>query len=42
MSINHKDIADPNIHEPKGASAAVANRVYLSDGAGSGSYWKVS
>lgn len=41
MSINHKDITDPNIHEPKGVSAAVANRVYLSDGAGSGNWEKV-
>lgn len=39
MTIEHKDIADPDIHEPKGASAASANRVYVADGAGSGT-WK--
>ena len=35
MSIEHKDIADPDIHEPKGIAAASANRVYVADGAGS-------
>jgi len=32
----HKNIIDPNIHEPKGASIAAIGTVYTSDGAGSG------
>lgn len=36
--IEHVDIADPQIHEPKGVAAANANEVYIADGAGSGSY----
>lgn len=35
----HKNITDPDNHEPKGASIAVDNTVYVSDGAGSG-VWK--
>lgn len=38
-SIAHKDISDPNRHEPKGASTAVNKSVYVSNGAGSG-IWK--
>lgn len=38
MTIQHKLITDPDIHEPKGAAAAVAGKVYVSDGAGSGSW----
>lgn len=38
MSIEHKDIIDPNIHEPKGASTAAAEAVYSADGLGSGSW----
>ena len=41
MSVEHKNITDSNIHEPKGASTAAASRVYISDGAGSGSWSKV-
>ena len=36
----HKNIIDPNIHEPKGASIAVIGTAYVSDGAGSGA-WEV-
>lgn len=35
---SHSTITDPHIHEPKGVSAAVANKVYRSDGSGSGSW----
>lgn len=38
--VQHEDIVDPYIHEPKGASAASLDTVYVADGAGSGT-WKV-
>lgn len=34
----HSTITDPDIHEPKGIAAAIANQVYLSNGAGSGTW----
>jgi len=37
----HKNIIDPNIHEPKGVSIAPLNTVYVSNGAGSG-VWKTA
>lgn len=36
--IQHADIVDPYIHEPKNASTASSNTVYVSDGAGSGNW----
>jgi hypothetical protein len=36
--IQHVDITDPQVHEPKGASTATVDAVYLSDGAGSGAW----
>lgn len=39
--VQHVAITDPQIHEPKGVAAASANYVYVSDGAGSGSWKKV-
>lgn len=36
MAVEHKNISDPNIHEPKGVSSAVAKTVYVADGLGSG------
>lgn len=39
--LQHADLTDPNIHEPKGASSAAAKTVYVSDGAGSGSWTTV-
>jgi hypothetical protein len=39
MAIEHADLTDPELHEPKGASAAVADSFYVADGAGSGA-WK--
>ena len=38
MAIEHKDIAEANLHEPKGASVASTGTVYTSDGAGSGGW----
>jgi hypothetical protein len=37
--VQHKDILDPEIHEPKGVAAAGEGDVYVADGLGSGS-WK--
>jgi len=36
--MEHKSIADPNIHEPKGVSTAPAGTSYVADGTGSGSW----
>lgn len=41
MAIQHVDITDPNIHEPKGASTASVNTVYVMNGTGSGEYKKI-
>lgn len=41
MAVEHVDITDPEIHEPKGASTATVNQVYSADGAGSGTWQKV-
>lgn len=41
MTVQHNVITDPNIHEPKGASTAAANYVYVANGAGSGTWKKV-
>ena len=38
MTIQHNTISDPEIHEPKGISTAVADKVYMSDGSQSGSW----
>lgn len=37
-NIEHADISDPYIHEPKGAATAVAQAIYQADGAGSGAW----
>jgi hypothetical protein len=37
--IQHRDIADPNIHEPKGVKFAAKDTAYIADGNGSGA-WK--
>jgi len=39
MAIEHSTISTGNLHEPKGIASATSNQVYVSDGAGSGS-WK--
>lgn len=38
MTIEHKDIPDGFIHEPKGISGASSGQVYVSDGAASGNW----
>lgn len=40
-TIEHKDLPDNLCHEPKGASTAGANTVYIADGNGSGSFGKL-
>ena len=40
MAVEHVNIADPNIHEPKGVATAAVDTVYYANGAGSGS-WKL-
>lgn len=41
MALEHSALTGSALHEPRGAAVAVANRVYLSNGAGSGSWAKV-
>ena len=38
MATEHSTITDPQIHEPKGISAATADTVYRATGAGTGEY----
>lgn len=38
----HKDLADAHLHEPKGIAGASANRVYVSNGSGSGAWSQVT
>jgi hypothetical protein len=38
----HKNITGADLHEPKGAGAASASTVYVADGAGSGTWQKIS
>lgn len=42
VEIQHKDVTDPQIHEPKGISAADEGQVYVADGEGSGVWLKLS
>lgn len=39
--IEHNELPDELLHEPKGASTAAAGTVYIADGAGSGSFKKL-
>lgn len=41
MSIEHKNITDPNIHEPKGVGTAAVNTAYVATGAGTGTWRKL-
>lgn len=41
MSIEHVNIVDPNIHEPKGIVSAGSNTVYTANGASSGAWGKI-
>lgn len=38
MAIEHEDIPEANLHEPKGVSVATSGKAYISDGAGSGAF----
>lgn len=38
MAIEHKDIPDAQLHEPKGVASASEGDVYVADGVGSGSW----
>lgn len=40
-NVQHKNLVDPNIHEPKGISIAEAGAAYIADGLGSGTWEKV-
>lgn len=40
-NVQHKDIVDPNIHEPKGVAFAQAGHAYIANGLGSGSWQEV-
>lgn len=39
--VEHSELPDNLLHEPKGASTAAAGTVYIADGAGSGSFQKL-
>lgn len=41
-TVQHSAITDPNIHEPKGVAAATVNKLYVSNGTGSGTWKKLS
>lgn len=40
--IQHVDILDPNIHEPKGVADASSGQVYVANGAGSGNWTTIN
>lgn len=40
-TIEHSELPDELLHEPKGASTAAAGTVYIADGAGKGSFTKL-
>jgi hypothetical protein len=41
MTVEHSTLTGSTLHEPKGVDAAIANRVYVSNGSGSGSWTQV-
>lgn len=41
-NVEHSTLTGASLHEPKGVAAAAANRVYVSDGAASGSWTTIS
>jgi len=41
-NIQHNALTDPKIHEPKGVATALANSVYVADGAGSGDWTEIT
>lgn len=38
MTVLHRNLTDPEIHEPKGISTALEDQVYIADGLGSGEW----
>lgn len=40
-NVPHKNWTDPEIHEPKGIATALVDTVYVSDGAGSGTWQEI-
>lgn len=38
MAVEHRNIPEDGLHEPKGVSNSAANRVYVADGLGSGNW----
>jgi hypothetical protein len=38
MTIQHVDVTDPNIHEPKGITTAASGEIYVANGSGGGSW----
>lgn len=38
MAIQHNVITDPDLHEPKGVASATSGKVYVANGAGSGTW----
>lgn len=40
-TVEHSELPDELLHEPKGASTAAAGTVYIADGTGSGSFQKI-
>lgn len=42
MAIQHKNIPNAQLHEPKDISAALTKEVYLADGAGSGDWRRIT
>lgn len=41
MAVQHKNIPDAELHEPKGVASATANTTYFANGSGSGTWKKV-
>jgi hypothetical protein len=41
VEIQHRDLTDPQLHEPKGISTATDGQVYRADGEGSGNWIKL-
>jgi len=37
-NVNHSTLSDPYLHEPKGASTALAGQIYVANGSGSGNW----
>jgi hypothetical protein len=41
-NVSHASLTGANLHEPKGADTATANKVYVSNGSGSGTWQKLA